>query len=283
MQFGLSAFIWVGFFEMKDLHLIDRTAALGFDIFEVPVADPADLDGEALAKAFRQTGLTASICTAFAPDRSFISDDPAARLRARDHMLATIDLAAAMGAKHIIGPQGSEWGYKQLVSPDERRRQIELCARGLREVADHAAGAGVALAYECLNRYEIAFINTIEEALELVESVDRPSFGVMLDTFHANIEEKSLSGAVELAGSHLNYVHTADTYRGVPGTGHLAWDELVAALRRINYDGPVVIETFNHKVEEIATAAGFWRPIVPDPEQGAIDGLRFLKEKFGQN
>ena len=92
-----------------------------------------------------------------------------------------------------------------------------------------------------------------------------------------------MSGAVELAGSHLNYVHTADTYRGVPGTGHLDWDELVAALRRIDYDGPVVIETFNHKVEDIAVAAGFWRPIVPDPEQSAAEGLRFLKEKFGQS
>ena len=53
--------------------------------------------------------------------------------------------------------------------------------------------------------------------------------------------------------------------------------------RRINYDGPVVIETFNHNVEEIATAAGFWRAIVPDPEQSATEGLQFLKEKFGQS
>jgi D-psicose/D-tagatose/L-ribulose 3-epimerase len=282
MQFGLSGFLWIGSFEMEHQHLIDKTAELGFDLFEVPVFEPADLDGAELGSALRQSGLASSVCTAFPPDRSFISDDPAARLRARDHLVAAIDLAAAMGASHLIGPHGSEWGYKQLVSPDERRRQIDLCATGLREVADHAMAAGVVLAYECLNRYEIGFNNTIEEGLELVRSVDRPSQGIMLDTFHANIEERSLSGAVELAGSQLNYVHTADTYRGVPGTGHLDWDELVAALRRIDYDGPVVIETFNHKVEDIAVAAGFWRPIVPDPEQSATEGLRFLKEKFGQ-
>ncbi len=283
MQFGLSGFIWIGSFEREHLHLIEKTAELGFDLFEVPVFEPADLDGAMVGNALRQSGLASSVCTAFPPDRSFISEDPAARLRARDHLVAAIDLAAAMGATHVIGPQGSEWGYRQLVSSDERRRQIELCAEGLRQVADHAMAAGVELAYECLNRYEIGFINTIEEGLELIRAVDRPSQGIMLDTFHANIEEKSLSGAVESAGSHLKYVHTADTYRGVPGTGHLAWDEVVAALRGIDYDGPLVIETFNHKVEDIATAAGFWRPIVPDPEQSATEGLRFLKEKFGQS
>ena len=283
MQFGLSAFIWLGSFELKDLHLMDKTADLGFDLIEVPVFEPADLDGAKLAVALRESGLASSVCTAFPPDRSFISDDPAARLRARDHLVAAIDLAAAMGATHVIGPQGSEWGYRQLVSPDERRRQVELCAEGLREVADHAMAAGVVLEYECLNRYEIGFVNTIEEGMQVIRAVDRPSQGIMVDTFHANIEEKSLSGAVEMAGDHLKYVHTADTYRGVPGTGHLDWDELVTALRRVNYDGPVVIETFNHNVEDIATAAGFWRPIVPDPERGAAEGLQFLKEIFGQS
>ena len=121
MQFGLSGFIWVGSFEMEHLHLVDKTAALGFDLFEVPVFEPADLDGAELGSALRQSGLASSVCTAFPPDRSFISDDPAARLRARDHLVAAIDLAAAMGASHLIGPHGSEWGYKQLVSPDERR------------------------------------------------------------------------------------------------------------------------------------------------------------------
>ena len=200
MQFGLSGFIWVGSFEMEHLHLDRQDGSSSvLTYLKCRYSSPADLDGAELGSALRQSGLASSVCTAFPPDRSFISDDPAARLRARDHLVAAIDLAAAMGASHLIGPHGSEWGYKQLVSPDERRRQIDLCATGLREVADHAMAAGVVLAYECLNRYEIGFINTIEEGLGAeFESVDRPSQGIMLDTFHANIEEKSLSGAVEL-------------------------------------------------------------------------------------
>ena len=76
-----------------------------------------------------------------------------------------------------------------------------------------------------------------------------------------NIDEKSLGDAVRLVGDRLLQVHTCENDRGTPGTGHVQWAELFAALRDIGFDGPLVIESFTPAVKEIAKAVSLWRPL----------------------
>ena len=99
----------------------------------------------------------------------------------------------------------------------------------------------------------------------------------MLDTFHMNIEEKSLGAAIRSVGPRLRHLHACENDRGAPGSGNVAWNEVAAALKDLHYDGPVVIESFTAKVKSIARAAAIWRALAPTQDDLARDGLKFLK------
>jgi D-psicose/D-tagatose/L-ribulose 3-epimerase len=156
-----------------------------------------------------------------------------------------------------------------------------LLVEQLSQLAGYAGDHGVALGLEPLNRFETSFINLAEQVVEVVDRVDHPACGVMLDTFHMNIEEKSLGDAIRRVGPRLKHVHTCENDRGIPGSGNVAWDEVAAALRDIEYDGPAVIESFTDKVESIARAAAIWRTLAPSQDALAREGLAFLQEKLG--
>jgi D-psicose/D-tagatose/L-ribulose 3-epimerase len=100
----------------------------------------------------------------------------------------------------------------------------------------------------------------------------------MLDTFHMNIEERSLGDAIRAAGKRLRHVHACENDRGAPGSGHIPWKDVAQALREIGYDGPVVIESFTSKVKSIARAAAIWRSLANSQDDLARDGLAFLRE-----
>jgi D-psicose/D-tagatose/L-ribulose 3-epimerase len=100
----------------------------------------------------------------------------------------------------------------------------------------------------------------------------------MLDTFHLNIEESSLGDAIRSVGSRLRHFHSCENDRSAPGAGHVPWNEVAQALKDINYDGPVVIESFTPKVKSIARAAAIWRPLAESPDALAFNGLAFLKK-----
>jgi D-psicose/D-tagatose/L-ribulose 3-epimerase len=108
--------------------------------------------------------------------------------------------------------------------------------------------------------------------------IGSPAVKIMMDTFHANIEEKNLGRAIETAGPDLVHVHANENDRGTPGTGHVPWGEVGAALKKINYSGALVIESFSTEVKEIARAAAVWRPPAPDQDGLAVDGMAFLRK-----
>ncbi|HIP99164.1 TPA: sugar phosphate isomerase/epimerase, partial [Candidatus Bipolaricaulota bacterium] len=95
---------------------------------------------------------------------------------------------------------------------------------------------------EALNRYESHLVNTAAQALAVVEEVGSPALGVLLDTYHMNIEEADLPGAIHLVGGRLQLVHVADSNRRAPGRGHIPFRELLAALEGIGYRGPLIVE-----------------------------------------
>jgi D-psicose/D-tagatose/L-ribulose 3-epimerase len=155
---------------------------------------------------------------------------------------------------------------------------MDLLVPQLRSLAQMAGDAGVTLCIEPLNRFETSFINLAAQAVELVDRVDHPACQMMLDTFHMNIEERSLGDAIRLAGDRLRHFHACENDRGAPGTGHLPWQDVAQGLADIGYAGPVVIETFTSKVTSIARAAAIWRPLATSQDALAREGLAFLRQ-----
>ena len=143
-----------------------------------------------------------------------------------------MDLAAAIGAPHFVGPMYSAVGKTRMLEPAEREAQRVLAVESLKVVADYAAERDVRLAIEPLNRFETDLVNTAEQVLELLDRVAAENVGVLLDTFHMNIDEKSLGDAIRLVGERLLQLHTCENDRGTPGTGHVPWGEVFDAVQR---------------------------------------------------
>jgi D-psicose/D-tagatose/L-ribulose 3-epimerase len=279
VRFGASTFIWESPFGDDKLHLTQRVASLGFDTLEICIEDPARVSADAVRRAADDAGVTIAVCGAFGPNRDVSHEESSRRRLGIDYLKTCIDLAAAVGAPNVIGPMYSATGKTRLLADAAREQQRTWAADSLREVGEFAAASGVGLAIEPLNRFEIDLVNTVEQGLDLCDRIGLDNAGLLLDTFHMNIEEKSIPDAIRAAGARLRHFHACKNDRGAPGSGHVEWDDVFAALAGTGYDGLVVIESFTPQIQEIARAVSTWRPVAQSGDALARDGLAFLKQK----
>ena len=250
-----------------DLPLSDiarRLAELGFDGVELM----GDLDAYTAAEAksiLADHGLRVFSLT---PDNVDLAHpDDATRAAAVDYYLRLLDFAAELDQ-----PLVSCHGLVGRVRPvDTLAGERKLFERAVRRVAARAAGLGLRLVLEVLNRYEAHLLLTAAETLVFIEEVGEANVGVLLDAYHMNIEEADPAAALRLAGDRLWLYHVADSNRQGVGRGHTDFRAQFAALADIGYDGPTIVE---------CTAPG------PDPfsaikDDGSRDWLeRYLRESL---
>lgn len=279
MQFGVNTWVWTSPVTTEELKkLAPHVKEMGFDWIEVPLEDLADMDHERGAEIIKDHGLGVSACAAMGPDRDLIHTDKAVRDNGMAYLKGAIQATQTLGGKNLVGPLYSAVGRTWQSTPEERARDTDILVENLVELANFAADFDVVLCVEPLNRFETSFINLAEQAIPIVDRVDHPNCQIMLDTFHMNIEEKSLGDAIRAVGPRLRHVHACENDRGAPGTGNIPWNEVAAALKDIHYEGPVVIESFTAKVKSIARAAAIWRSLAPSQDDLAEGGLKFLKQ-----
>jgi D-psicose/D-tagatose/L-ribulose 3-epimerase len=278
MRFGVNTWVWTSPLTTAELErLAPHVAAIGFDWIEAPLEGLDDLDYKLGAQIIRDNGLGVSACVAMGPDRDLIHPDSAIRENGMAYVRGAIDACEQLGATNLVGPIYATVGRTWQQSPEERVHDLDILVENLGILAAYAADHGVTLCLEPLNRFETSFINLASQVVEVVDRVNHPSCQIMLDTFHMNIEEKSLGDAIRLAGHRLKHVHACENDRGAPGSGNVTWDQVKQGLADIGYDGPVVIESFTAKVKSIARAAAIWRALAPTQDALAADGLRFLR------
>jgi D-psicose/D-tagatose/L-ribulose 3-epimerase len=275
VKFGVNVLIWTANFTRENLPLLPEIKRRGFDGIEVPIFSPADFQPSAIRRGVEENGLECTACSAIPPGLSVLSDDRSVRQKSRTYVEACIKAAADAGAKTLAGPLYSPVGFLpgRRRTMDEWKRAVE-CYQLLSRVLESYE---VTVAIEPLNRFETYFLNTAEDAVALCDEVNHPNVGILLDTFHANIEEKNIGQAYRTAGRHLKHVHTCENDRGIPGSGHVEWHDVFAALRDMGYDGWLTIESFGFAMGEISAAAAIWRDLAPAPESIAFEGIEFLR------
>lgn len=280
-QIGVNAWVWSSPITTEELgRLAPMVKQMGFDLIEVGIESTTDLDYGRGAEIVRSNGLAMSVCAAMGPDRDLIHPDEGIRANGMDYVRHCIDAAQTLGAANVVGPLYSAVGRTWQQTADERRKDVDLLVRQLKDLAAYAGDRGVTLCVEPLNRFETSFMNLASQAIEVVDRVDHDACGILLDTFHMNIEERSVGDAIRAAGRRMRHLHTCENDRGAPGSGHVPWDEVVQACADIGYTGPLVIESFTSKVKSIARAAAIWRPFAASQDALAADGLRFLRQRF---
>jgi len=278
MRFGVNTWVWTSPLTTKELEsLAPKVAGMGFDWIEIPLEGLDDLEPDRGRAIVRDHGLGVSTCAAMGPDRDLVHPDPAIQQNGMAYIRGCIDITGKLGATNLVGPIYSAVGRTWQATPDERARDIDLLVKNLGALARYAGDHGVVICIEPLNRFETSLINLATQAIEVVDRVDHPSCRIMLDTFHMNVEEKSLGNAIRAAGPRLHHLHACENDRGAPGSGNVTWQDVKQGLADIGYDGPVVIESFTAKVKSIARAAAIWRALAPTQDDLAQDGLRFLR------
>jgi len=275
MKFGANLYIWTANFTEADLPLLPRIRAAGFDGVEAAMYKGRAFAVEAFRRGLAETGLECTMCSVMVDGLSLIAHDSTVRSRAVELLRENIAATAEAGAKILAGPLYAPVGYLpgRRRTADEWKRAVECW----QDLGPWLAQHDVTVALEPLNRFETFFLNTAEDAARFCDEVGHPNVGVLFDTFHANIEEKNIADGYRTVARHLKHVHTCENDRGTPGSGHVEWEQVFAALGEIGYDGWLTIESFGSNIREIAAAAAIWRDLAATPEAVAFDGIRFLK------
>lgn len=277
-RLGVNTWVWTSPLTDASLREIaPRVAGWGFDVLELPVENPGDWDPDLAARVLADHGLGASVSLVMGDGRELVAADAATVRSTQDYLRHVVDVARTVGAPVVGGPAYASVGRTWRLTEAERQGAYDELAEHLAPVVDHAVGAGVVVGLEPLNRYETSLVNTVDQGLEVVRRLPAEGIGLMLDVYHMNIEETDLPAAIARAGDRVAHVQVCANDRGAPGTDHLDWPAILAALDDVGYDGPLVIESFTAENATIATAASIWRPLAPTQDAIAVDGLAHLK------
>ena len=288
MKHGIYYAFWEDEWDGDYIYYIKKAAKIGFDILEIAAHhindyNPAKLDDIKKCAEDNNIILTAGIGPTI--DKNLSSESEDVRKAGRAFFKETLKNIAKLNVKVIGGALYTYWpiDYSKPVDKegDRARSIVEMKA-----MADFAADLGIDLCLEVLNRFENHILNTAEEGVAYVREVDKPNVKVMLDTFHMNIEEDSIGGAIRTAGKYLGHFHTGECNRKVPGTGRTPWREIGEALRDIGYDRGVVMEPFIKMGGTIGSDIKVWRDLSlgadeTEMDRQAKDALTFSRYLLG--
>ena len=280
MKIGVNLLLFATSITKKHRKLLEAIKAAGADGVEIPIMEGGVEDYTELGHILDDLGLERTASMAFvSPDANPAVADPKQRQAVLDHLNWLIDCADAAGATVICGPMFQTIGQFTGGGPTEM--ELAWAAGALRQVADKAGDAGITLAVEPLNRFECYLLNTLKDAASFVRRVNHPAVGVLFDTFHANMEEKDLGGAIrEHGGGIIRHVHCSANDRGVPGEDHIPWGGVFDALKSIGYDDWLVLEAFGRALPGLAAATKIWRDMFADPLDVAKRGIPFVREAW---
>lgn len=279
MKYGMNLLLWSGEVTEDLMPICEKLKAMGFDGVELPMFN-LDLDYAAIGKRLDDLGLQRTAVTIRNEGDNPISPDSSVRAQGVELNKKTLDCCAAVGAETLVGPFHSAIGVFSGAprTDDEWKWGVE----SMRQTAEYAGQVGVKLGVEALNRFECYFLNCHADSAAFVREVDHPACGMMYDTFHSNIEEKSVTKAVRAGGDKLYHVHISENDRSTPGAGGVNWQENFDAIKGTGYDGWLVIEAFGLALPEIAAATKIWRRMFEDELTLAEQGLAFMKEEIGK-
>jgi D-psicose/D-tagatose/L-ribulose 3-epimerase len=279
MRIGFNLLLWTTHVTVAHLPVLRALKAAGYDGVEVPVFQGTAAEHAETGRMLAGEGLAATV-VGIVPDaaRNPMSLDPAARAAGIDHLKWLVDCSVAIGAEVLCGPFTQPLATFSGRGPTEAEWAHLVAAH--RAMADHAAGA-VRLAVEPLNRFECYALNTAADGARLVAEVGRPGYGMLYDTFHANIEERDPAGAIRAAGAAIAHVHVSENDRGTPGRGHVDFAAAFAALRDIGYDGWLTVEAFGQALPDLAAATRVWRPLFGSEAEVYTEAMALIRRLWG--
>lgn len=275
VKFGASLLSWVlpEWKAIEGAYAIQKTAAAGFDLLEILLPPSMNIDTATVRKQLKENQIQA-ICSFNLPANCHIPFYPD---QAYEAIKSTLDKAAELESGILAGVLHS--GIGVFSGAVKTTQENEILVQVLAVCADYASRLGITMCLEPVNRYESYVCTCAADVLDLIEQVGSPALALHLDTFHMNIEEDNFRDPVLNSGSHLKHLHITESNRGMPGEGNVNWDDLFAALAKINYDGALVLENFSSSIPGMSERVNLWHPSRHNAQELAEGSLAFIRQK----
>ncbi len=256
-----SAFVvWRGFEES-----MRKASRLGYHGVELALKTAQDINPAELSGWLSRYNLEVSCISTgqvfAALGLYFTHGDKKVRDEAVEVFKGLVELAGDLGVMVNVGR------VRGFVAPGQTRDAAErLFVETMERICDVAAKKNVTIIIEPVNRYEINFINNLDEGSALISKLKSKNVGLMPDLFHMNIEDDKIGDSLVRNGPFIKYIHFADTNRLAPGQGHMNFDEVFDALKIIKFDGWASIEILPK----------------PDPDTAARQAAEYMLPRIEQ-
>ena len=280
---GIHYAYWTQSWDSEPIQFVKSAKKCGFDILEVnapKIARISDKERDALKGAAADAGLGITYSIGLSADMDLASEDAATRKKGIAFLQDVARAMKYMGGTVMAGVNYSSWPRK-LLPGEDKRVLTDRAVDGVREAVKAAEDCGVLFCVEVLNRFEHFIMNTAAEGIAFAERVESPNCKIHLDTFHMNIEEDSIGGAIVESGSWLGHFHLGEPNRRPPGRGRMPWSEIFGALRKINYEGALVMEPFLVPGGDVGRDISVFRylPGSDNRDEEAVRSVQFVRSE----
>ncbi len=279
---GVISMFYARPFTRDHFPTLQRMKKAGADCIEMLVPEPGEVDLKEARAAIRDAGLSVVLAARVNLTRDLASADAAAHRAGVAYLEDCVRSAEALGADMVGGPlYGAPMVFAGRAptpcAPDERKRRTDAVVAGLSQAGKAADSAGVRFGIEPLNRFETDIANTARHACQIAKRVGSKAVGVMLDTFHMNMEENDLPQAIRDTGDLLVHFQANENHRGFIGSGHIDWPSIARALADVGYKGPIVLEPFRRDDEDAGVTLAQWRAPTKDEDDRLAASIASLK------
>ena len=286
-KIGIYYAFWTHDWDADFVPFVSKVKGLGFDILEVnsgTVTRMPNHERDRLKKAAEEADIELTFCIGLPHQYDVASEDVSIRRNGIEFLKKQAQMLQYMGARELGGIIYSSWPAS-LPENADRRPYLDRSVESMKEVIKTVEDCGVLFNVEVVNRFEQFIMNTAAEGVEYVERVGSSHCKLLLDTFHMNIEEDSFEDTIVLAGDNLGHLHIGETNRRAPGRGRIPWTEIASALRRIGYQGSVVMEPFLMPGGEVGRDIGVFRDLKGDLDldEEAQRALHFMRDVLDGN
>jgi sugar phosphate isomerase/epimerase len=241
---------------------IKKAASMGYEGVELALKCAEEMDRDLLSRWLGDSDMKVSCISTglvFADlGLMFTDPDREKRTKVREVFKNIIDLAQEFGQMVNVGRVRGQIGSRS------KEEAEELFIEMARELCEYAADKGVTLILEPVNRYEIDFVNSVQEGVELMKKVGMSNMKLMPDVFHMNIEDKTIGSELARHIDYIAYVHLADSNRLAPGWGHTDFDNIISNLKQAGYKGWLSVEILPKPDADTAArqAVQYLRPLI---------------------
>jgi D-psicose/D-tagatose/L-ribulose 3-epimerase len=280
IKYGVHCYLFTDRWSDDSLNILNTARELGAEIFEIAIGDDVYFTPDLTRRKAAELGLALTTGPGgyWPLECDLSSDAPEDRRKAVIWHKKQVEVTAELGA---IAYTGALYGHPGVVKrrippPDEYQRTAE----SLHQLAEYARQQGVKVVLEPMSHFRTHVVNTPEQMMRLIGMADHQNLWVLLDTYHLVTEIRDYAQAIRTVRDRLWAIHACENDRGVPGGGLVPWKTVFAALKEIQFDGYMLLETYNSALGDFAYRRGIFLNVCPDPQAFVREGLTFLRNQL---